>query len=241
MMNNQKEESNFWHMDGALKAQSSRMTVITIIAAIIALVAVAGMIAVWLQPPTVIRVLPDGEAKLVGPTGRIRDGLSPSLLSNVEAAEAPTPYEKEAYVRAFLTEYLNYDPHTLPANWSGALNMMTLNLRHAALDQFQAKDTVGTMEDEQARSQLAIKDEIEVDPSDPLTYNAFGIRTVHRMDKHEELVDELVEGYRIRLAVTTRSDTNPSGLLIAGFQVKEINSDTKQAVADAPAIGGGIQ
>ena len=240
-MNNQTEASNFWHMDGALKAQSNRMTVITIISAIIALVAVAGMIALWLQPPTVIRVLPDGQANVVGPTGRIKDGLSPSLLGNVEAAEAPTPYEKEAYVRAFLNEYLNYDPHTLPANWSGALNMMTLNLRHAALDQFEAKDTVGTMEDEQARSQLSIKDDIEADPSDPLTYNAFGIRTVHRMDKQQELVDELVEGYRILLAVTTRSDTNPSGLLIAGFQVKEINSDTKQAVADAPAIGGGTQ
>ena len=238
-MNNRTEESNFWHMDGALKAQSNRMTTIAIVSAIVALVAVAGMIAVWLQPPTVIRVLPDGEAKVVGPTGKIKDGLSPSLLSNVQAAEAPSAYEKEAYVRAFLTEYLNYDPHTLPANWSNALNMMTYNLRRAALDQFEKQDTVGTMEDEQARSQLSIKDNIEADPSDPLTYNAFGIRTVHRMDKQQELVDELVEGYRIRLAVTARSDTNPSGLLIAGFQTKEINSDTKQAVADAPAIGGG--
>jgi hypothetical protein len=52
------------------------------------------------------------------------------------------------------------------------------------------------------------------------------------------MVDELVEGYRIRLTVTTRSDLNPSGLLIAGFETKEISSDTKQAIADAPTIGG---
>jgi hypothetical protein len=184
-MNGRTDESTFWQMDGALRAQSNRMVVITIIAAIITLVAVAGMIAVWLQPPTVIRVMPNGETKVVGPSGNIKEGLSPTLLNSVQAAEAPTDYEKEAYVRAFLNEYLNYDPHTLPANWSSALNMMTSNLRRAALDQFEKQDTVGTMEDEQARSQLLIKGNIEVDPNDPLTYNAFGIRTVHRMDKQQ--------------------------------------------------------
>lgn len=238
-MSEQEQESNFWHMDGALKAQSNRMTVITIIAAIVSLLAVAGMIVVWVQPPTVIRVMPDGDAKVIGPAGRMKTALNPSLLSEVEAEQAPSNYEKEAYVRTFLTSYLNYDPHTLTTDWSAALNMMTFNLRRSALDQFEKNDTVGVMEDEQARSQLAIKDTIEQDPSDPLTYHAYGIRTVHRMDKQQEMVDQLVEGYRIRLAVTTRSDANPSGLLIAEFQTNEISADTKNEVVNAPAIGGG--
>ena len=237
-MSDQAQETNFWHMDGALKAQSNRMVVITIIAAIIALLAVAGMITVWVQPPTVIRVMPDGDAKVIGPNGKIAQSLMPSLLSGVEAAQAPSSYEKEAYVRTFLQAYLNYDPHTLTTTWSNALNMMTYNLRRSALDQFEKNDTVGAMEDEQARSQLTIKNTIEQDPSDPLTFHAFGVRTVHRMDKQQEMVDQLVEGYRIRLAVTARSNENPSGLLIAEFQTNEIDSDSKNEVVNAPAIGG---
>ncbi|MGC9292964.1 MAG: hypothetical protein ACP5EP_09635 [Acidobacteriaceae bacterium] len=60
-MGNQTEGPNFLHMDGAWKAQSDRMTVITIIAAIVALVAVAGMIAVWPQLPTGARDLLGGD------------------------------------------------------------------------------------------------------------------------------------------------------------------------------------
>jgi len=51
--------------------------------------------------------------------------VTPSVLQSVVAAEAPTPFEKEAYVRTFLDHYLNYDQHTLPKNWADALNMMT--------------------------------------------------------------------------------------------------------------------
>jgi hypothetical protein len=161
------ESPKFYEADGALRAFSNRAIIISVIACLVSLIAVAGFVVVRLQPPTVIKVSPTGEALVVSPNGSIKSTLSPGTLQNVVAAEAPTSFEKEAYVRSFLDHYLNYDQHTLPENWSAALNMMTANLRHVALQQMQKNDAVGKLQDEQARSESRLSS-VEVSKLDPL-------------------------------------------------------------------------
>jgi type IV secretory pathway component VirB8 len=213
-------------MDGALRAFSNRAIVLAGIAVVVACLAVAGLLFVRLQPPTVIRVLPSGEASVVSPSGSLRS-TTPAVLQQTLVAEAPNDFEKEAYVRTFLDRYLNYDTHTLGQNWSAALNMMTGNLRHVALIEFQKNDTVGKMEDEQARSAFKLSS-IEANKADPLTYTAYGVRTIHRIEKLNESVDQVVEAYRVRLASSERSATNPTGLLIAEFTATQIHGEEKQ-------------
>ena len=125
----------------------------------------------------------------------------------------------------FLDHYLNYDQHSLPKNWSDALNMMTANLRHEAVLQMQKNDAVGKLQDEQARSESKLSS-IEAS-QDPLVYTAFGVRTLHHMNGKSEAVDEIVEAYKIRLAVTERSAKNPTGLYIAEYSATQIHGEPK--------------
>jgi VirB8 protein len=225
------ESPKFYEADGALRAYSNRAIIIAVIAALVALVAVAGFVIVRMQPPTVIKVSPTGEAVVVSPNGAIGSAISPSALQDVVAAEAPTSFEKEAYVRTFLDHYLNYDQHTLPKNWSDALNMMTGNLRRTAVLQMQTNDSVGKLQDEQARSESKISG-IEVSKLDPLVYTAFGVRTLHHMSGKVESVDEVVEAYKIRLAVSERTVKNPTGLYIAEYSATQIHGEPKAAQFD---------
>jgi type IV secretory pathway component VirB8 len=220
------ESPKFYEADGALRAFSNRAILFAIIAGIVALVAVLGFIMIRMQPPTVIKVSPNGEAEVVGPKGTARAMVTPSVLQSVVAAEAPTPFEKEAYVRTFLDHYLNYDQHTLPKNWADALNMMTSNLRREAVLQMQTNDAVGKLQDQQARSESKISS-IEVSKQDPLVYTAFGVRTLHHMSGRTENVDEVVEAYKIRLAVTERTVKNPTGLYIAEYTATQIHGEAK--------------
>ena len=225
------ESPKFYEADGALRAFSNRAIIISVIACIVALIAVAGFIVVRLQPPTVIKVSSTGEAQVVSPNGSIKSTLTPGALQNVIAAEAPTSFEKEAYVRSFLEHYLNYDQHSLPKNWSDALNMMTANLRHLAVLQMQKNDEVGKLQDEQARSESKLSD-VEVSKQDPLIYTAFGVRTLHHMNGRSEAVDEIVEAYKIRLAVSERTAKNPTGLYIAEYSSTQIHGEQKSPQFD---------
>lgn len=226
------ESPKFYEADGALRAFSNRAIVFAVLAAIVALVALVGFVVVRLQPPTVIKVLPSGEAVVVSPNGSLRSTVTPGALQNVVAAEAPTPFEKEAYVRTFLDRYLNYDQHSLPKNWADALNMMTGNLRHTAVMEMQANDSVGKLQDEQARSESKLST-IEVSKQDPLVYTAFGVRTLHHMSSNRtETVDEVVEAYKVRLAVSERTAKNPTGLFIAEYSATQIHGEAKAAIFD---------
>src|ERR1700739_1110971 len=139
-------QPKYYEADGALRAYANRSFVIAVLAGVVAVLSAVGFLFVRFQPPTVIRVLPNGEASVVNSDGTVKSTLNPSLLRGVAASEAPSEYEKEAYVRTFLDNYLNYDEHTLAINWSHAVNMMTGNLRVAALTEFQKSDTVGKYE-----------------------------------------------------------------------------------------------
>ncbi len=226
----------YYEADGALRAYANRSIVFAVLAGVVAVGAVAGMIFVRVQPPTVIRVLPSGEATVVSPGGTFENTVKPTALHNVIASESPTDFEKEAYVRTFLTKYLNYDSHTIATNWSDALNMMTGNLRNSALAALQKDDTVGKYEDENVRSLFTLV-KITISPTDPLRYTAYGTREVHRMAGGQtENVETLVESYDVSLAETERSALNPTGLLVGNVLVSQLHSETKVSSVPNPGM-----
>ena len=67
-----KAEPKFYEMDGALRAYSNRSLLLAGVMSLVALVAVVGFFLVRMQPPTVIRVNDEGEAKVVSPYGTLR-------------------------------------------------------------------------------------------------------------------------------------------------------------------------
>ena len=221
------KQPKYYEADGALRAYANRSFALGIVCAVIALGAVVGYAILRIQPPTVIRVLPSGEATVVGSDGRLKTSISPTILRNVSAAEAPSAFEKEAYVRTFLENYLNYDEHSLGSNWSHALNMTTGNIRSVTLAKLQKDDTVGKYEAEHVRSVFKLTS-IAPSQSDPMLYTVYGVRTVHRMGGGQtEFVDEIVESYQVRLSESDRSTLNPTGLLIAQVDENQIHSETK--------------
>ena len=237
-------EPKFYEMDGALRAYSNRSILLAGVMSLVALAAVVGFFLVRIQPPTIIRVNNEGEAQVVSPITHRH--LLPAALSAANS-DGPDEYEKQAFIKQFLHHYLTYDPHALGQNWADAMNMMTSNLRHTALGQLQKDDTVGKLEDEQAISTLTLS-HIEASKEDPLSYQAFGVRTVHRMNEEHEAVDKLVEQYHVRLVSTERSVDNPDGLLVGEYWAKQIEGEKREEAvlqgtpgSEAGTQGGGQQ
>lgn len=222
-----EREPKFYEMDGALRAYSNRSLVIAGLMGLTAFVAIVGFLFVRMQPPTVIKVNGSGDAQVVSPYG-VHRGILPTVFAAAQST-GPDEYEKQAFVKQFLGHYLTYDPHTLGQNWADALNMMTGNLRHAALQQLEKDDTVGNLEDEQAMSTLKLS-HLEPVKEDPLTYEVFGVRTVHRMVNDHETIDQLVEQYHLRLVSMERSADNPDGLLVGEYWSKQIEGERRDAV-----------
>jgi hypothetical protein len=232
------EPRRFYHENGAIIVYANRSMVLAGISCVLALLAVAGLVVVRMQPPTVIRVTSDGQANVVNPYHNSRSGILPSpLKTGVNPDIAPQEYEREAFIRTFLTHYLDYDPHTLARNWADAMNQMTTNLRHTALLALEKSDTVGKLEDEQASSSFKLS-HIEENKAEPLTYTAFGVRTVRRLDKEREQTDQLVEEYHVRLINIDRSADNPSGLLIGDYWSRQIQGEKMDAVLADSAFAG---
>lgn len=226
----QEREPKFYEMDGALRAYSNRSLVIAGVMGLTALIAVLGFFFVRMQPPTVIRVNGPGEAEVVSPYGAgIHRRLIPAVLASARSV-GPDEYEKQAFIKHFLGHYLSYDPHTLGQNWADAMNMMTSNLRHTAIGQLQKDNTVGKLEEEQAMSTLKLS---TLEPSkDPLTYEGFGVRTIHRMVNEHEISDKLVEQYHLRLVSMERSADNPDGLLVGEYWSRQIEGEKREAVLE---------
>jgi hypothetical protein len=226
-----EREPKFYEMDGALRAYSNRTLVIAGLMGVTALVAVIGFLFVRMQPPTVIKVNSQGEAQVLSPYGTSSHrGVLPAVFASARSA-GPDEYEKQAFIKQFLGHYLTYDPHTLGQNWADAMNMMTSNLRHAALGKMQQDNTVGKLEEEQAMSALKVRN-LEPSKEDPLTYEAFGVRTVHRMVNDHEAIDKLVEQYHVRLVSMERSAENPDGLLVGEYWSKQIEGEKRDAVLE---------
>jgi hypothetical protein len=105
-----------------MRAYANRFGLIALVFGAIAFVALGFAIYVRLQPPTIIRIAPDGEANVI--SGRsLFHKASPAILANAASAPEPMNYEKERIIRDFLDDYLNYDFNNIGQRWADALNL----------------------------------------------------------------------------------------------------------------------
>ena len=210
--------TKYYEHDGMLRAYANRAMLLAITFAIIAMASLGFAIYVRVQPPTVVRVDAEGHATAVG----ARDGVKTAPLAAQAVSEpAPTELEAKAVVRRFLEQYLAYTPATVEQNLATALNMMTANLRTYSLGKLRDEDTVGKIKEDRITSQLRIRT-IEPVKSAPWAYVVFGVKEIHRVRQRVESTDRIVGRYNVRLVEDRRSESNPSGLLVAEFSEQQM-------------------
>jgi len=208
--------TKYYEHDGMLRAYANRAMVMAFLFAGIATLSLAFAIYVRLQPPTVIRVGADGLSSSLS-----RVAAQPRRASASTDDTAPTELEAKAVVRAFLEDYLAYTPGTVDQNFASSLNMMTANLRSYTLGKLRDDDTVGKIKQERITSQLGIRS-IEPVKNAPWTYQAFGVKEIRRVRNQAESTDRIVGRYHVRLIQDRRSESNPSGLLVAEFSEQQM-------------------
>ena len=214
--------SRYYEHDGALRAYANRAMVLAFLCIPTALLALAFAAYVRLQPPTVIRVDENGQATVVGK-------MKPVVSVTQGVGSEPSEFEKRAFVRLFLDRYLNFSPTNVSRNWADSLNMMSANLRRTAFSGMQKDNLIGKIEDDQTSSEFQLRS-LEASKEDPLTYVAFGVKEVHHIHEHNETIDKVVSEFHVRLAVETRSEQNPSGLLIGEFWERPIEGEKRDWV-----------
>src|SRR5260370_34469068 len=87
---------------GAEIASGNRAWVLAALMSAVALLSLAMLFFVRMQPPTIIRIGPTGEAVVVGKPG--------SATQNNSAASGRDAFLDQAFVKRFLANYLNYSP-----------------------------------------------------------------------------------------------------------------------------------
>ena len=103
---------------------------------------------------------------------------------------------------------------------------MTKNLRDSAYAKMQKDNLVGKIRENQTRSDYELRS-IAPAAGEPLTYDAFAVRQLHRLHGDTETIDKVVSQFRIRLIEQVRSEKNPAGLLIAEYWEKPIEGEAK--------------
>ncbi len=219
----------YYEMDGALQANANRAWLLAFLTIPIALLAIGFAVFVRLQPPTVIRIGADGEASVVGKPGN-------GAVSDF-ATGGTDEFLDEAFVKRFLTTYLNYSPADVDDHWASSLNMMTRNLRAYTLKAMEDDDTRGKIDDGQIQSVFHLR-ELDVVPGQPLTYLVYGVKDVHRLSNGAETTDHFVNEYQIRLIADRRSDVNPDGLWIAEYSERPIDGERRNQILNAPDATG---
>jgi type IV secretory pathway TrbF-like protein len=213
--------TKYYEHDGMLRAYANRAMVLAMLFALIATASLGFAIYVRVQPPTVVRVDSEGHATAVGAAEN--EPKSPRLTLEVQAATGPAPTELEAKaaVRRFLENYLSYTPATVDQNFAAALNMMTGNLRTYSLGKLRDDDTVGKIKEDRITSLLGIR-AVEPVKNAPWTYVVFAVKEIHRIRQRVESTDRIVGRYTVRLVEDRRSESNPSGLLVAEFSEQQM-------------------
>ena len=214
----------YYEVDGALKANANRAWLLAFLTVPIALLAIGFAIFVRLQPPTVIRIGPNGEAAVLGKS-------APGAVDT--AAAGTDEFLDQAFVKRFLTSYLDYAPANVDERWANSLNMMTKNLRANTMKAMSDDNTRGKVEDDQIESVFHLR-QINLVKGEPLTYLVYGVKDVHRLSKGTETTDHLVNEYRLRLIADRRSDTNPDGLWIAEYSERPIDGERRDRILSTP-------
>lgn len=217
--------------DGLMRAYANRFALAALLAGAVALLSLGFAVYVRLQPPTIIRITPNGEATVI--SGRPWfHRAKPALFPNQPNDPEPMEYEKESIIRDFLNDYLNYDYRDIADRWSDALNLTAEPLRSRAVDLIRKDHCLDQARAAQVRSTFQIR-EIDPSPQDPLAFTVFGVRNVYRMDGTREIAEQMVNRYQIRLALLQRSAASPRGLLIAQYQQTQLVGETVE-----PAFAG---
>jgi hypothetical protein len=214
----------YYEMDGALRANANRAWLLAFLTIPIALISIGFAVFVRMQPPTVIRIDSNGDASIAG---------KPALGAVSDLATAGTDqFLDEAFVRRFLTSYLNYSPTDVDDHWAASLNMMTRNLRGVTLKAIENDDTRGKIDDGRIQSVFRLR---EIDPvrGESLTFLAYGVKDVHRLSNASETTDHFVNEYRVRLIADKRSDANPDGLWIAEYSERPIDGERREQILAA--------
>jgi hypothetical protein len=215
----------YYEMDGALRANANRAWLLAFLTIPIALLAIGFAIFVRLQPPTVIRIGPNGEASI---PGRPAKGAATDL-----ATGGADEFLDQSFVKRFLTSYLNYSPADVDDHWANSLNMMTRNLRAYTLKALGDDDTRGKIDEGQIQSVFHLR-EIDAVSGEPLTYLVYGVKDVHHISNGTETTDHFVNEYRVRLIADKRSDVNPDGLWIADYSERPIDGERRDRILNAP-------
>ena len=217
--------TKYYEHDGLLRAYANRVMLLAVIFGLIAMTSLGFAIYVRLQPPTVVRVDPSGEASAVS-SGPDQQNGQPMVSFHVAARgdTEPTDLEARALVRRFLNCYLNYSPAVVDRNFAEALNLMTSNLKTYTLNKLRESEIGQKIKDGNMVSTFKLRD-LEPVKGSPYTFMAFGVREVHQTREGVESTDRIVSRHKVRLAVTRRSEYNPSGLLIAEYWEQQIVGD----------------
>lgn len=213
----------YYEENGALLANANRAWVLAFLMVPLALIAIIFAIYVRVQPPTVIRIGPNGEAAVIGRPGK----------GGPAAAAGTDPFLDEAFVKRFLSTYLNYSPTDVDERWAASLNMMTRNLRAFTMKAMADENTRGKIDDDQIESVFHLR-ELQAVPGEPLTFLVYGVKDVHHLNKGVETTDHFVNEYRVRLIADRRSDTNPDGLWIADYSERPIDGERRDRILAAP-------
>jgi hypothetical protein len=215
----------YYEMDGALRANANRAWLLAFLTIPVALVAIGLAVFVRLQPPTVIRIGPNGDASVLGK-------LAKGAVTDIATA-GTDQFLDEAFVKRFLSTYLNYSPADVDDHWASSLNMMTRNLRAYTLKAIGDDNTRGKIDDGQIQSAFHLR-EIEAVSGEPLTYLVYGVKDVHHLTNGTETTDHFVNEYRVRLIADKRSDVNPDGLWIADYSERPIDGERRDRILNAP-------
>lgn len=220
--------TKYYEHDGMLRAYANRAMWLAMIFAVLAMASLGFAIYLRVQPPTVIRVDKDGNTAVVGGPRSIASQAfsfaAHASLPDPYTGVAPTDLEGRAVVRQFLTRYLAYTPESVDRNLAEALNMMTTNLRTYSINKLRDADTVGKIKSDHIISDFEIRS-IERVKGAPWAYTVFGVKEVHRVKNDMEATDQIIGRYNVRLVETVRSETNPSGLLVAEYGEQQMVGD----------------
>ena len=226
--------TKYYEHDGMLRAYANRAMLLAMIFGMLATGSLGFAIYVRIQPPTVIRVDKDGNALVVGgPRGGKVATIS--LSADASAGVAPTDLEGRAVIRQFLRRYLAYTPDSVDRNLAEALNMMTANLRVYSMNKLRDEDTVGKIKNDLMISDFEIRS-MEHVKGTPWTYTIFGVKEVHRVKNATEATDQIVGRYNVRLVETARSETNPSGLLVAEYGEQQMVGEREGGLLQKSAL-----
>lgn len=139
-------------------------------------------------------------------------------------------------MRQFLTCYLAYTPDSVDRNLAEGLNMMTSNLRVYSMNKLRDEDTVGRIKGDHIISDFEIRS-IQPVKGIPWTYTVFGVKELHRVKNAAETTDKIVGRYNVRLVETARTETNPSGLLVAEYSEQQMVGDRETGLLQKSDLG----